>query len=541
MADTDDDARLGPDGRRRRAPATIEGQAVEIPIADEAPPSASEAHPDEPHAEAPPATAMTEHEAPVVESAATLAATQVTEPTMAEAAVESVAAEPVAETPAGKSTTSVPGVSGSLASDATPAPELESAPRSVPPKPIKPRTPWFAIFAAGILGAGLAALAAGAAWIYGAPLIEPDSSNLNARLTRLEMHMPTAAEIAAATAPDMGKVPAAKIEELAARLAKLEAAEAATAHQTAGPDGAKLDDLTARVSRLETTPPAASSADAAQLKELAGRIAGIEGTVKPIAQQLTDVEQKSTASAKTAQEAGARAETVAKTMAEVQRVGADQEKSQQGTRTEVAALVGRLTTMETQVKQVGDQIAEATVPKPDEALRYALVAAGLRSALERGEPFTAELAAAKTAGIDPALLSQLAPFASTGVPNVQDLFRELGGLIPEMLKVSAPAAQEGSYLDRLQAHAERLIRIRPVGDQSGDDPATVIGRIERDMARRDLAGVLAELDKLPAPAQAVAEAWRKKALARQTAGAASAKLVAASFAKLGTSADAGKQ
>jgi hypothetical protein len=193
------------------------------------------------------------------------------------------------------------------------------------------------------------------------------------------------------------------------------------------------------------------------------------------------------------------------------------------------------------MKQVGDQVAEASVPKPDEALRFALVAAGLRSALERSEPFTAELAAAKTVGIDPALLAQLGPFASTGVPNVQELFRELGGLIPEMLKVSAPAAQEGSYLDRLQAHAERLIRIRPVGDQAGDDPATVIGRIERDMARRDLPAVLAELDKLPAPAQAIAETWRKKALARQTIGEASAKLVAASFAKLGSSTGPAKQ
>ena len=263
--------------------------------------------------------------------------------------------------------------------------------------------------------------------------------------------------------------------------------------------------------------------------------------MKPIAQHLTDIERQNTANAKAAQDANTRAETVAKAMADVQRVDADQEKSQQGTRTELAGLVSRLAAMETQVRQVGDQIAEAALPKPDEALRYALIAAGLRSALERGEPFTAEIAAAKTAGIDPALLAQLSPFASTGIPNVQELFRELGGLIPDMLKVSAPAAQEGGYLDRLQAHAERLVRIRPVGDQTGDDPATVIGRIERDMARRDLAAVLAELDKLPAPAQAVAESWRKKALARQTAGAASAKLVAASFAKLGASAGAAKQ
>jgi hypothetical protein len=532
MADTDDDARLGPDGRRRRPPPTIEGQAVEIAIADEAPPPAEELP-----AETPLAAASVEPEAPVVEPTATLAADHDTAPAMAETVVESVAAESAAETPAGKPATSVPGVA------ATPTPEPESAPRSAPPKPTKARTPWFAIFAAGIMGAALTALAAGAAWIYGAPLLEPDTSSLNARLTRLEMHTPTAAEIAAATVPDMGKVPAAKIEELAARLSKLEAAEAAAARQPAGPDGTKLDDLTTRVSRLESAPPTASSpiADTAQLKELATRVGGIEAAVKPIIQHLTEIEQQGAANAKAAQEAGARTDTVAKAMADVQRVGADQEKSQQGTRTEVAAIVGRLATVETQVKQVGDQIAEAAVPKPDEAMRYALIAAGLRSALERGEPFAAELAAAKTAGIDPALLTQLAPFAATGVPNVQELFRELGGLIPEMLKVSAPAAQDGGYLDRLQAHAERLVRIRPVGDQTGDDPATVIGRIERDMARRDLPAVLAELDKLPAPARAVAEAWRKKALARQTASAASAQLVAASFAKLGASAGAGKQ
>ncbi len=337
--------------------------------------------------------------------------------------------------------------------------------------------------------------------------------------------------------PTWARCPAAKIDELAARLTKLEAAEAASARQSPAPDSAKLDDLTARVSKLESAPPPASStaADTGELKELGARVAAVETAVKPIAGQLTEIERQGAANAKAAQEASSRAETVAKAMADVRQVDADQEKSQQGTRTEVTGLVGRLGALETQVKQVGDQVAEASVPKPDEALRFALVAAGLRSALERGEPFTAELAAAKTVGIDPALLAQLGPFASTGVPNVQELFRELGGLIPEMLKVSAPAAQEGSYLDRLQAHAERLVRIRPVGDQAGDDPATVIGRIERDMARRDLAAVLAELDKLPAPAQAIAETWRKKALARQTAGEASTKLVAASFAKLGAS------
>ena len=179
---------------------------------------------------------------------------------------------------------------------------------------------------------------------------------------------------------------------------------------------------------------------------------------------------------------------------------------------------------------------KSAAPKTDDPLRFALVAAGLHSALERGEPFAAELAAAKAVGVDPALLDGFAPFADTGVPKPDELFRELTGLIPEMLKVSAPAAN--GNLHRLQAHAEKLVRIRPVGDGPGDDAATVIGRIDRDMARRDLAGVLGEIERLPAPSQAIAEPWRKKASARQAAIAASAQLVTASFAKLGAPAGA---
>src|SRR5262249_20941564 len=156
-------------------------------------------------------------------------------------------------------------------------------------------------------------------------------------------------EIAAATVPDMGKVSAAKIDELAARLTKLEAAEAASARQAPPPDTAKLDDLTARVSRLESAPPPANSpaTDTGELKELGTRIAAVEPAVKPIAGQLTEIERQGSVNAKAAQDASSRAETVAKAMADVRQVGADQEKSQQGTKTQVAGLVDRLGSLET--------------------------------------------------------------------------------------------------------------------------------------------------------------------------------------------------
>jgi hypothetical protein len=113
------------------------------------------------------------------------------------------------------------------------------------------------------------------------------------------------------------------------------------------------------------------------------------------------------------------------------------------------------------------------------------------------------------------------------------VFRELSMLVPELLRVSPPASHDGGYLDRLQANATRMMNIRPVGDGPGDDPATVIGRIDLKMVRQDIAGVVAELDKLPAPAKELAKPWRTKALARQAAVEAARRIASASFAKLG--------
>jgi hypothetical protein len=54
------------------------------------------------------------------------------------------------------------------------------------------------------------------------------------------------------------------------------------------------------------------------------------------------------------------------------------------------------------------------------------------------------------------------------------------------------------------------------------------------VARNDLAGIETELDKLPAKARGVADTWRKKLAARNTAIATSRKLAADSAAALGS-------
>ena len=344
-------------------------------------------------------------------------------------------------------------------------------------------------------------LAGGAAWIAFAPIEDRGTDELSARLARLEVQTRSTAEAAAAAVPDNAS--AAKIDELSARLARLETASAAAAPENGRTDIGRIDDLAARLSRLETAaaaaPPDSGKTDTAAIKgeisgeisgkidglserlakleaampapvapdpTLAGRLAALEAAVKPIAEHVADLDRQFGDNATAAKEARERAESVAKAMAEVNRADADQDKLHQSTKEELAGLNDRLDAFEGLVKALKDQVAESAAPKTDDPLRFALVAAGLHSALERGEPFAAELAAAKAVAVDPALLAGFAPFADTGVPKPDELFRELTGLIPEMLKVSAPAAN-GNYLDRLQAHAEKLVRIRPVGDRAG--------------------------------------------------------------------------
>jgi hypothetical protein len=48
-----------------------------------------------------------------------------------------------------------------------------------------------------------------------------------------------------------------------------------------------------------------------------------------------------------------------------------------------------------------------------------------------------------------------------------------------------------------------------------------------------MAGVLAELEKLPAPARELAQLWRRRATAREAAIASARQVAASSFAKLG--------
>ncbi len=110
----------------------------------------------------------------------------------------------------------------------------------------------------------------------------------------------------------------------------------------------------------------------------------------------------------------------------------------------------------------------------------------LRSAVERGEPFAQELAAVKPLVPDAAATVPLEPFAATGVPRTAALARELSQLGGAMLNAAGAPPRDGGIMDRLAQNAERLVRIRPINEAPGDDPATVVARADAKATHGDL-------------------------------------------------------
>jgi hypothetical protein len=272
----------------------------------------------------------------------------------------------------------------------------------------------------------------------------------------------------------------------------------------------QLSQIAARLVRIEAVLATAPAADTA-MKLAADNVASLNKRLDDIATNVRDTRSK-------ADNAATMAETAQK---------AAGNNPEQG-RGDTEALANRIAALEQSTKSNERELAA-----DDKISRRAVVASALRDAVERGNPFAAELAAAKIFAADAGALAPLESFASTGVPSATLLARELSALAQPMMKAIGEPARPGGVMEKIQASAERLVRIRPVGEATGDDPATVVARIEAKAARNDIGGALPELAKLPASVRAPAEPWIKRAAARDAAIAVSRQFAQDALGALG--------
>ncbi len=394
---------------------------------------------------------------------------------------------PIEEPPAPEPTPQIPPQPEPPSREPTPVEEPPAAdpPVTDPPAEEPPKRSGFALnasaLAAGFIGAAAMSVVLLGLWLSGLmPIRFAGSTATRARVTALEMQIQEMRDLQKKN-PQQQSVPSA--------------------------NAPAVDALTRRVASMEDTlknrpAPAPAATDPALSQR-------IDATDKAIADLRASLQNVS----KTA-DAGASSSDIAASLA-----------------TNLAPLQQRIDALEQQAKTAKDEIAKASAS--DRSSRLALVAAALRDAALRGAPFAAELAQAKSLGADDKLLAPLAPFALAGVPNDKTLAQELSTILPGMRKSVTPAPS-GDFFARLQANASQLVRIQPVDAPAGDDPSTVLARLDVDAAHADIAAALTDLGKLTDAQRAPAQAWIDKAKSRQAALAAARQFAADTARSLGT-------
>jgi hypothetical protein len=282
-------------------------------------------------------------------------------------------------------------------------------------------------------------------------------------------------------------------------------------------------DLRARLDKIERAIEAQRNEPA-----VGGRIAGVEAQAKSLGDGIAALQRRVDEIAASGQSAAKQADT-ALSAAEAARSASEATNKMEVQRSDFDALASRIMALESAVKG----LAAATVPV-DRAARLTIAAEALRATVERGAPYQAELASLRALGVDEKATAPLEPFAANGVPSAVALARELDALIPALQQASEPEPGDATFLGRLKANAEKLVRITPAGAPAGNDTAAVIARIRFDAAHGDIAAALAAIDALPDSAKSLIAAWRKKAAAREAALAASRQIAADALAALDT-------
>ncbi|MFZ1885937.1 MAG: hypothetical protein WAU53_20620 [Rhodoplanes sp.] len=399
------------------------------------------------------------------------------------------------------------------------APSAENAPEQEPPAsresqevqaaPVRRRTPWGALFLSGLIGGAVVAAAAAYGWLV---YTADEGSIMNVLWARLG-----AVELAVQDLNSRGPQPTAAPsggDELAARIAKLEAAVAAMSKS--GPQSSEA--------QLGPTDSA-----------LGERLTGLEAVVKSLAEVVARLDRRAdetTAAIKAMQADAESGVAPGKQPSDTTVEKAEFEALAQ----RVTALQQSAASLQQSVEHTAASLQQtasrgAVAAAADRAVRLAVVASGLRSAVQRGAPFERELNAAKALMPDPKALAPLEPFAASGVPTAQALGREFAAIAPKLAQ-TAKSSGGGDYFARLLSHAERLVHIRPVNEAAGTDTAAIVARAEAKAKRADIPGALAELGKLPEPVRAPAAAWIKKAEGRQAAIAAAQNIENAALAAL---------
>ncbi len=237
-------------------------------------------------------------------------------------------------------------------------------------------------------------------------------------------------------------------------------------------------------------------------------------------------------------DSAAKQAAAAQSTAQAAKTASDQasQASQAGVqKSDFDALTARVAALESTAKGLAEATSQAS--SDDRAARLGLAAQALHASVERGAPYQAELAAVKALGAPQNAVEPLEPFAASGVASAAALAHDLAALVPALQHAVDTTTVETSpgattFLGKLEANAEHLVRITPVTAPAGNTPAAVVARIDADAARADIATAQSDVTALPDSAKPLAAPWLGKAKARDAALDASRQITADALAAL---------
>lgn len=165
------------------------------------------------------------------------------------------------------------------------------------------------------------------------------------------------------------------------------------------------------------------------------------------------------------------------------------------------------------------QTRVATVEEANRQATIAFAAANLRSAVETGGPFSAELDNLAAAGGDVAAIEPLRSFATDGVPTLPELVA--GWTEAEAAMIAAARAPEagGNIGAQVMSGLGSLVTVRPTAGApaSEEGPEAGLSRMRAALIEGDLAGWSTEYEALPEAVQTAGAEFAAEVTARQDA------------------------
>lgn len=298
---------------------------------------------------------------------------------------------------------------------------------------------------------------------------------------------------------------------------------------------------TALQEQIDVLKQQVSALQAAPQSDVSGRLDGLSGEVEAVKAEVAALKGAGAATGADpaiAQGLEDRLKAVETALAGLAQAGGGQAPA------DAAALGGKIAALEAGTKAATDSAAasaakiaaleqaiaaltakvDSQASQPQVAL--AIASAALRSALDRGGPFTAELDTLATLSSDAASVAALRPYAEKGVATLVALKSEADAAASAMIAAASPPDENAGFLSRLMHSAGALVTVRPIGAVDGADAGAVLGRMEAAIDEGRLDAAVAEFDSLPPASQAAGASFGERLKARQAADALVAKAIA---------------